>query len=91
MKISDAFSPAIATATSTADLKKAAQAFEAVFLRQLIGTMRAAKLADDVFGSEASGQFREMADAETAKTMAGLGQFGIATLIEKQLGRKAAS
>jgi peptidoglycan hydrolase FlgJ len=72
-------------------LRKSAQGFEAVFLRELIGSMRKAKLADDVFGSAASDNFREMADARTADSMASLGQFGIAAMIEKQMAGRGSS
>ncbi len=70
-------------------LRKAAEGFEAVLLRQMIGSMRKAKLADDMFGSSATDNFRELADARTADSIASLGQFGIANLIEKQLSAKA--
>jgi flagellar protein FlgJ len=70
-------------------LRKAAQGFEAVFLRELIGSMRKAKLAEDALGSGATDNFREMADARTADSIATLGQFGIAAMIEKQLAGKA--
>jgi peptidoglycan hydrolase FlgJ len=72
------------SALAKAELRPAAQKFEAVFLRELIGSMRKAKLADEVFGSGATDSFREMADARTADAMASLDQFGIARLIEKQ-------
>lgn len=65
-------------------LKKVAQQFEAVFVRQMMSTMRQAKLADDVLGSSATDSFQEMADARTADSLAALGQFGIAKLIERQ-------
>jgi peptidoglycan hydrolase FlgJ len=68
-------------------LRKAAQGFEAVFLREIIGSMRKGKLADEMFGSGATDNFREMADARTAESMAKLGQFGIADMVEKQLGQ----
>jgi peptidoglycan hydrolase FlgJ len=79
--------PIASTKPATPDpaLKKAAQGFEAVFLREIIGTMRKGKLADDIFGSSATDNFREMADARTADEMSKLGHFGIAGLIEKQL------
>jgi peptidoglycan hydrolase FlgJ len=67
------------------ELRKAAEAFEAVILRQLIGSMRSAKLADEMFGSNATNQFRELADARTAESMAAMRKFGIAALVEKQL------
>jgi flagellar protein FlgJ len=73
-------------------LKKAAQGFEAVFLREMIGSMRKAKLAeDDLFGSSATDNFRELADANLAETMSGLGQFGISALVEAQLAKFGAS
>ncbi|MEK6638112.1 MAG: rod-binding protein [Pseudomonadota bacterium] len=80
------------TASTTPDpaLKKAAQGFEAVFLRQIIGAMRKGKLADDIFGSSATDSFREMADARTADEMSKLGHFGIAALVERQLTKTAA-
>jgi peptidoglycan hydrolase FlgJ len=68
-------------------LRKAAQGFEAVFLRQVIGSMRQAKLSDDILGSEATTAFREMADSRTAEAISSKGQFGIAALIERQLGK----
>jgi peptidoglycan hydrolase FlgJ len=74
-----------APAKPNPELRKAAEAFEAVILRQLIGSMRQAKLADEMFGSNATSQFRELADARTAESMATMHQFGIAALVEKQL------
>ncbi len=64
-------------------LKGAAKQFEAVFLRQMIGAMRSATPGEDLFGSQASAQFRDMSDARLADTMAG--GFGIAALVERQL------
>lgn len=69
-------------------LRKAAEGFEAVMLRNMISSMRKAKLADDMFGSSATDNFREMADARTADAMASLRQFGIADMVEKQLSAK---
>jgi flagellar protein FlgJ len=69
-------------------LRKAAEAFEAVMLRQMMASMRKAKLGEDIMGSSASDNFREMADARVADSMAALRQFGIADLVEKQLGQK---
>jgi peptidoglycan hydrolase FlgJ len=77
------------TATNNAEqakLKSAAQAFEAVFLRQMIGSMRSAELSDGAFDSSATQQFRDMADGKTADGMAQKGVLGIAQLLEKQLG-----
>ena len=65
-------------------LRKAAEAFEAVILRQLMASMRQAKLGDDVLGSSATDNFREMADARTAESIAATRQFGIADMVEQQ-------
>ena len=73
-----------ASAASKQDLQQAAQAFEAVFLRQMIGSMRQAKLADDLLGSSATDQFREMSDASLADSMAKSGGFGIADMLLAQ-------
>jgi peptidoglycan hydrolase FlgJ len=66
-------------------LKQTAQQFEAIFLRQMIASMRAPAIGDDLFGSDASNQFRDMSDARLADSMAG--KFGIAALIETQLAK----
>lgn len=89
--------PAVTTpATQAADpaatrretqMRQAAEAFEAVFLRQVIGSMRQAKIGEDLFGSSASDQFRDMADARLADDMAERGSFGIAELLLQQFGR----
>ena len=68
-------------------LRQAAQAFEAIFLRQMIGSMRNARLAEDVFGSSSSEQFRDMGDAQLADTMSRQGSFGIAELLLAQFNR----
>ena len=71
-------------------IAKVAKQFEAVFMRQMISSMRQAGLADDLFGSTAEDQFRDMADARLADSMAGTaGGFGIAKLLIKQRGGDA--
>lgn len=83
-------SSALATQAKAPDpsLLKAAQGFEAVFLREMIGSMRKAKLTqEELFGSSATDNFRELADANLADTMSGLGQFGIAKLVEAQMAK----
>ena len=67
-------------------LKSAAERFEAVFVREMLATMRKAKLADDIFGSGATDSFREMADAHTADAIARQGAFGIGDLVRTHLG-----
>ncbi|MBA2932924.1 rod-binding protein [Sphingomonas sp. CGMCC 1.13654] len=89
--------PKLATAATTdkvstdkAKLKTAAQQFEAVFLRQMIGTMRQASLGDGMFDSEATQQFQDMADSKTADAMSQKGVLHLADLLEKQLGATVA-
>lgn len=83
-------SPAAGAATAAdpkrEQLKQAAQAFEAVFARQMIGAMRQAKLGEDILGSAATDQFRDMADARLADTMAETGGLGIAEMLLAQFG-----
>ena len=70
------------------ELRKVAEAFEAVMLRQMMASMRKAKLSEDILGSSASDSLLEMADARVADSMSAMRQFGIADLIEKQLKGK---
>ena len=86
--------PATPTPQDAADAKRqqlvgAAQAFEAVFMRQMIGSMRQAGLGDDLFGSSAADQFRDMQDARLADQMAADGGFGIAQMLIKQFDKQA--
>ena len=72
-----------------AKLKKAAQAFEAVFVRQLIGSMRSAGgEGEGLFDSEATKQFQDMADSKTADAMAQKGALHIADMLVKQYGAR---
>jgi len=81
-----------APADPRAPLRKAAQAFEAVFARQMIGSMRTASLGDDIMGSDAGNQFRDMADSRLADSMATGGSLGIAEMLLKQFeGRTPAA
>ena len=89
---------ASSTATATtgqsdaqkAKLKSAAQAFEAVFLRQMIGSMRQASLGDGMLDNEATSTFQDMADSKTADAMSKRGVLHIADMLVKQLGPEAA-
>ncbi len=86
--------PAVAAARSAdpkrAQIKAAAEQFEAVFLRQMIGSMRTASLGDDILGSSASDQFRDMSDARVAESMAkNGGGFGIGKMLLDQFDKAA--
>lgn len=70
-----------------AQLREAAQQFEAILLRQMLATSR----RTDFGGSELFGQsddtFREMRDARFAEIAASSGELGFAAAIERQLSR----
>lgn len=83
-----------ATPAKTAEreeLAKAAKAFEAIFVRNLIGSMRSTGFGDELTGSQAVDQFREMSDAQTAQNMAEHGTLGIAEMLLAQLDRREAA
>lgn len=67
-----------------AQLEKTAKQFEAIFLRQMIGTMRQSGGGEGIFDSSATEQFRDMSDARTADTMAEKGALGIAEMLLRQ-------
>ncbi|GLV21785.1 hypothetical protein TomMM35A_16410 [Sphingobium sp. TomMM35A] len=67
-----------------AQLEKVAKQFEAIFLRQMIGTMRQSGGGEGIFDSSATEQFRDMSDARTADTMAEKGSLGIAEMLLRQ-------
>ncbi|MEO9468419.1 rod-binding protein [Parasphingorhabdus sp.] len=69
-----------------AEMKEALQAFEAIFARQLISTMRAGSLGDELFGSGAGEQFRDMNDSLLADDLAAKGSLGLADMMLKQFG-----
>ncbi|MBT2187078.1 rod-binding protein [Sphingobium nicotianae] len=77
-----------ARARERAELAKTARAFEAIFTRQLMGSMRKAGLGEDIAGSSAVDQFQELSDAKMADGMASQGGLGIANLILQQLDKK---
>jgi flagellar protein FlgJ len=83
-----AAAPSTANTAERAELAKAAKAFEAIFVRKLMGNMRQAGLGDELTGSSAVDQFRELSDAKMAENMADKGGLGIAELLLSQLDKK---
>jgi len=73
-----------AASPEKAQLQKVAKQFEAIFLRQMIGTMRQSGGGEGIFDSSATEQFRDMSDARTADTMAEKGALGIAEMLLRQ-------
>lgn len=72
-------------------LEKSAREFEAVFLNTLLKAMRQTVPTNDLFNGDGATKFyRQMHDAEIAKTMAnGNGGMGIADMIVRQLSRES--
>ena len=69
-----------------ADLREAAEQFEAIFLNEFIKQARKAKLADDILGSDAQDTYQEMMDRELSTQLAGRVNLGIAEALVRQFG-----
>jgi len=80
--------PAAPTA-ERAQLRKAAQGFEAIFVRQMLSAARAATLGgkDALFGGQAQETFTTMRDERFAEIATQTGAFGLAKQLEAQLAR----
>ena len=76
-------------AAERADLREAAQGFEAIFVRRMLEAARAADLGgDSVLGGAGLEQFTAMRDEFLADIAAERGAFGIAEAIEAQLAAR---
>ena len=71
-----------------ADLREAAEQFEAIFLNEFIKQARKAKLADDILGSEAQDTYQDMMDRELSAQLSGRVNLGIAEALVRQLEGK---
>ncbi len=73
-------------------LAGAARQFEAIFIRQMLATARAAKPAgeNDLFGGQAMETFAQMRDERFADIAASSGAFGLGHAIETQLAARLA-
>ena len=69
-----------------ADLREAAEQFEAIFLHEFIKQARKAKLAEDLFASSAKSTYQDMLDQELSKNLSGRVNLGIAEALVRQLG-----
>ena len=72
-------------------LSQAAQQFEAIFVRQMLASARAAKLGGDeaLFGGQGLDTFRQMQDEHFADIAASHGALGFAKALETQLAAVA--
>jgi peptidoglycan hydrolase FlgJ len=70
-----------------AALHKAAQSFEAIMVRQMLGTARQTNFGDDLWGEDqGKDTFDSMRDERTADVVSQSGALGLAQQIERQLG-----
>lgn len=86
-----ATSPSVSTDTSRLatmkNLEAAGQQFEAVFTGMMLKAMRQTHLAEDIFGSKAQDQFRDMWDSKTVQAMAAHTPLGIGKAMTEFLAR----
>lgn len=70
------------------ELRKAAEGFEAIMIRRMLETARAASFAEDapLIGGGLK-QFEQMRDEHVADIASSSGAFGFARSIEEQLGQ----
>ncbi len=86
-------SPILGTLAAThgsarAQLKGAAQQFEAIFIRQMLAAARKTSFGEDLFGGQGMDTFRQMQDERFADIASQTGAFGLAKQIEAQLARQ---
>ena len=73
-----------------AELREVSQQFEAIFLRRMLSSARAADFGGEkLIGGEGLEQFEQMRDEQVADIAAASGTFGLAEALEKQLAAVA--
>lgn len=78
-------------ARTDAELRKACEELESVFLQELLKEMRKTVPKDDLFGGgRGEDVFQSMFDQEIAKKMAERGGIGLAEVLYRQLSQQAA-
>ena len=71
----------------SAQLAEVAEQFEAIFVRQMLAAARKSDFGgEDLLGGQGMDTFRQMQDDRFADIAAQRGSFGLARMIEKQLG-----
>ena len=83
--------PASTPGLDKTKLAAAAKQFEAIFVRQMLTEARKSSFGDSLLGSEAQNTFREMQDSKFADLAAERGVFGLARVIEQQIGASGAA
>ena len=88
-------SPSVSSDTSrlatSKNLEAAGQKFEAVFTGMMLKAMRSTHLAEDLFGSKAQDQFRDMWDDKMVQSMAVHTPLGIGKAMTDFLSRNNAA
>ena len=77
--------------TSRANLKKAGEQFEAVFINMMLKSMRQASLGDGLLDGKNSETFRDMQDKQVAESMAAHQPIGIGKAMTDFLARSQQS
>lgn len=86
MTVTGISSGTVPAGTDRKDLREAAQAFEAIFVRRLLASARAGSIADQTpFSGPGLEQFTAMRDEHVADIASRNGGFGLAEQIERQL------
>lgn len=73
--------------TSSANLKKAGQQFEAVFVNMMLKSMRQASLGDGLLDGKNTETFRDMQDKQVAESMAAHQPIGIGKAMTEFLAK----
>ncbi len=66
-------------------IESMASDFEAIFVRQMLSTMRTASLGEGLFDGQGTEQFRDIQDSMLAQNMADKGVFGVAELLTRHV------
>ena len=77
-----------ASENTPAEIRDAAEQFEALLVQQMLKQMRSASLDDSLFGSSRMELAHELFDAEVAKSLSRAGGLGLADMLVRQLGEE---
>ncbi len=72
-------------ASTKSGVESMAADFEAIFVRQMLSTMRTSSLGEGLFDGQGMEEFRDMQDSMLANDMADKGVFGIADLLSRHV------
>lgn len=88
MQVNSALPLTAPAATDREKLHKAAQGFEAIFVRQMLSSARAASFGESLFSSKGTETFQAMQDERFAEIASQNGALGFAKVIEAQLAKR---